>query len=73
MVFLANTATQIESLLHSRKQAVGHIALYVKAYKTEYRCFNREGAISTLNGGPEITYLDSNVFSMKVMSVFAHD
>ena len=44
--------TQVESLLHSQEQAAKVICLYVNLNKTEYMRFNREGAISTLNGGP---------------------
>ena len=52
IVLLANTPTQAESLLHSQEKATGHIGLHMNTNKTECMCFNREGAISTLNGGP---------------------
>ena len=51
IALLANTPTQAESLLHRLRQAAGGSVLNVNASKTEYMCFNREGAISTLNGG----------------------
>ena len=47
---LANTPIQAEYLLHSLEQAAGCIGLHMNADKTEYMCFNQEGAISTLNG-----------------------
>ena len=36
IALLANTSTQVESLLHSLKQAAVGIGLYVNANKTEY-------------------------------------
>ena len=51
-MLLANISTQAESLLNSPEQTSKDIHLFVNANKTEYMCFNREGAISTLNGGP---------------------
>ena len=68
IVLLANTSPQVESLLHSLKRVGGGIGLHVKANKTVYICFKREGAISTLNGGPlklidKFTYLNSCVSS----------
>ena len=48
----ANTPTQAESLLHCLDQAAGGIGFHMNADKTEYICFNWEGAISTLNGEP---------------------
>ena len=50
------------------EQAAGDIGLYVNASKTEYMCFNREGAISPLDGDPsklvdKFTYLGSSVSS----------
>ena len=52
IVLLANAPTQAESL-HSLEQAAGSIHLHVNANKTEYICFNREGAISTLNASSQ--------------------
>ena len=52
MVFLANTPTQAESLLHNLEQAAGDVGLYVNANKIEYIYFNQEGAISALNDSP---------------------
>ena len=51
IALLINTPTQAISLVHSLEQAAGDIGLYMNANKTEYICFNREGTISTLNGG----------------------
>ena len=45
-----NAPTQAESLVHSLKQAAEGIGLHVNLNKTEYMYFNREGAITTLNG-----------------------
>ena len=47
---LANTAAQLETLLHSLEQAVAGTGLHVNADKTEYMCFNQRGNISILNG-----------------------
>ena len=43
MPFLANTPTQVESLLHGLEQAAGGIDPYVNADKTEYTCFDQAG------------------------------
>ena len=68
-VKVANKTVQAESMLHSLEQPAGDTGLYVNANKTEYVCFNREEAISTLNGGPPIlvddfTYLGQGVSSI---------
>ena len=47
---LTNTPAQEESLLYSLKQAARRIGLYMNADKTEFMCFEREGAIFTLSG-----------------------
>ena len=39
-----------ETLLHSLERAAAGIGLHVNAHKTEYKCFNQRGDISTLNG-----------------------
>ena len=49
MLFLANTPTQAESLLHSLEKPAGDIGVHVNTDKTEYMCFNKKGEISTLN------------------------
>ena len=51
IALFAHTPPQTESLLHSLEQRVDNISLYVNANKTKYVRFNREGAISSLNGG----------------------
>ena len=45
-VLLANTATQVETLLHSLEWAAAGIGLHVIAHKTEYMCFNQETDIN---------------------------
>ena len=70
IALLANTPTQAEFLLHSLEQVVGGIGLHVNADKTEYKCFNQEGAISTPNdGSPKLVdkfiYLGSRVSSIE--------
>ena len=50
IVLLANTHTQAECLLHSLEQAEGGIGFHMNADKTDYKCFNQDGAVSTLNG-----------------------
>ena len=57
--------------MHNLEQAAEGISLYVNANKTEYMCFTREGAISTLNGGllkleDKFTYLDGSFSSTKI-------
>ena len=57
---------QAESLLHSLEWEAGSIGLHVNADKTEYRCFNERGDMSTLKGSPlklvdKFTYLRSNI------------
>ena len=50
--FFANIS-QAESLLHSLEQAARVIGgLYVKSDKTEFMCFNQDGAISSVNRKP---------------------
>ena len=66
IAILANTPDQAETLLHSLKQAAAGIGLYVNVHKTEYRCYNQTGDISTLEGTPlklvdKFTYLGSSV------------
>ena len=45
-----NTPNQAETLLHSLDHATAGIGLHVNAHKTEYKCFNQTGDISTLDG-----------------------
>ena len=68
IALLANSPTQVKSLIHRLKWAAGSIGLHVNADKTEYMCFNQRGHISTLKGGPlklvdKFTYLESSVSS----------
>ena len=70
IAILANTPNQAEILLRSLEQAVAGIGLHVNAHKTEYRCFNQTGDISTLDGTSlklvdKFTYLGSSVSSTK--------
>ena len=65
---LANTPNQAETLLHSWERAAAGIGLHVNAHKTEYRCYNQAGNISTLEGTSlklvdKFTYLGSSVSS----------
>ena len=67
IALLANTLTQVESMLQSLNQAAWGIGLHVNADKTEYMCFN-QGDISTLNDGSlklveKFTHLSSSVSS----------
>ena len=50
LVLLANTPTQTKFLMQRLEQAVKCIGLHVNSDKTEFRCFQQEGTISTLNG-----------------------
>ena len=68
IAFLANTPTQVETLLHGLERTAAGIRFHVKADKTEYMCFNQRGEIVTLNGSPlklvyKFTYLGSSVSS----------
>ena len=70
IALLANSLAQAESRLHSLERAVGGIGIHVNADKTEYKCFNQRGDISTLKGGPlklvdKFTYRGSCVSSTK--------
>ena len=68
LALLVNTSTQAESLLHSPEQAVRGISLCMNSDKTEFMCFNQNGAISSLNDKPQklvdqFIYLSSNISS----------
>ena len=65
---LVNTPNQAETLLHSLERAAAGIGLHVNAHKTEYRCYNQTGDISTQGGTSlklvdKFTYLGSSVSS----------
>ena len=66
IALLANAPTQAETLLHSLEQAAAGIGLHVNAHKTEDKCFNQTGNISTLNGSTQklvdkFTYLGTSL------------
>ena len=68
IALLENAPAQAETQLHSLERAAAGISLYVNAQKTEYKCFNQTGDISTLNGSclklvDKFTYLGSGVSS----------
>ena len=68
IALLANTPNQAETLLHSLERAAAAISLHVNAHKTEYRCYNQTGDITTLDGASlklvdKFTYLRSSVSS----------
>ena len=68
IALIANTPPQTKSLLHCLEWAAGGIGLHVNVDKTEYKCFNQSGDISTLKGGPlklvdKFTYFGSSVSS----------
>ena len=68
LALLGNTPAQAKILLHSLLQAAGAISLHGNTDKTEYMCFNLEGATLTLNGGSlkfidKFSYLGSSVSS----------
>ena len=68
IALLANTPTQVESLLHSLERAVAGIGLHVNAHKTKYIYFNQTGDITTLNGSSlklvdKFTYQGSSILS----------
>ena len=66
IALLANAPTQAETLQHSLGQATAGIGHHVNTHKTEYKCFNQTGNISTLNGSSlklvnKFTYQGSSV------------
>ena len=68
IALIANTPTQVDSLLYSLEWAAAGIGLHVNVDKTEYMCFNQRGNISILKSGPlklvdEFTYLGSSISS----------
>ena len=68
IVILANTPNQAKTLLHSLERAAAGIGLHVNAHKTEYKCYNQTGDISTLDGTSlklvdKFTYQGSSVSS----------
>ena len=67
IAILANTPNQAETRLHSLERAAAGISLHVNAHKTEYRCYNQTGDISTLDGTPLklVDKLGSSVSSTK--------
>ena len=65
---MANTPSQAQTLLHILERAAAGIGLHVNAHKTEYKCFNQTGDISTLDGSSlkledKFTYQGSSVSS----------
>ena len=68
IALLANAPAFAETLLHSLEWAAEGIGFHVNAHKTEYKCFNQTGDISTLNCSVvkvvnKFTYLGSSVSS----------
>ena len=68
IAILANAPAQAKTLLHSLEQVATGIGLHINAHKTEYKCFNQTGDISTLNDSSlklvdKFTYLGSSVSS----------
>ena len=68
LALLANTPNQAETLQHSLERAAAGIGLHINAHKTEYKCYNQTGDISTLDGTSlkledKFTYLGSSVSS----------
>ena len=68
LALCTNTLARSEFLLHSLEQEAGDIGFYENANKTKYMCFNRDGAILTLSGGPlkfvdNFTYFGCHVSS----------
>ena len=68
LALLANTPTQVDSLLYSLEQATGGISPYVNANNKVDVYFELKGTISTQSGQPlklvdPFTYLDSNISS----------
>ena len=67
VALLVNTPAQAESLLHSLEQTARGIGHFVNSNKTEFMCFNQDGAMSSLNGKPlkfvQFIYLSRNISS----------
>ena len=49
LALLANTPAPAKYLLYRLEQAARSIGPYVNSDKTEFMCFNQDGAISSLN------------------------
>ena len=70
IVLLANTPAQAKTLLHSQEWEAADIDIHINAHKTEYKCFNQRGDISTLNVSSlklldKFTCIGSSVLSTK--------
>ena len=69
LALLVNTPAQAESLQHSVEQTAIGIGLYGNLDKTEFTCFNQDGA-SSVNSKPlklvhQLKYLGSDISSIK--------
>ena len=61
LALLANTPASSEPLPHSLEQTSRGVGLHVNANKTDFMCFKREGAISTLSGRP-LKLIDKRIY-----------
>ena len=62
IVFLANTSTSAEALLHCLEQGVGGISLHMNIDKTEYITALNSGSLKLVD---KFTYIRSRVSSME--------
>ena len=64
---LGNTPAYFESLLHRLEQAARSISLYLNSEKTDFMCFNQDGAISSLNDKP-LKLVDQFIYINRMVS-----
>ena len=72
LALLYDNSYNAQKLLHILEKSVAFIGLHVDATKTEYMCYNHDGAIETLNKNfslfkkvEDIVYLGCNIEQIK--------
>ena len=72
LALLYDNSYNAQKLLHILEKSVAFIGLHVDATKTEYMCYNHDGAIETLNKKcslfkkvEDIVYLGCNIEQIK--------
>ena len=68
LALLSDNSYNAQKLLHILKKSAAFIGLHVNATETEYKCYNQDGAIETLNKTllkkiGDFVYLRSNIAS----------
>ena len=70
LALLSDNSYNAQKLLHILEKSAAFIGLHVNATKTEYMCYNQDGAIETLNKtllkkDDDFVYLGSNIASIE--------